>query len=189
MKNKYRVLVALAGFAALFLFITSTMTTWVVYSGGTTPEALNYLPLIIAPEGTPTVTPTATPTAAPTVIPPGSVPNVVIDQIVYDPSSGNDLDGEYVRILNNEAGPVDLTDWRLSDEANTVFVFPEFVLEAGTTVRVWVKEGSNNDSNLYWGRNRSVWNNAGDTAELKNSNSVLVDLCSYPGGGNSSNCN
>ena len=189
MCKKYRVLATLAGCVLLFLIVLAGLSSPIAFSGGATPTSFNYLPLILVAEGTPTNTPMPTNTPAPTAIPPGAVPNVSIDQIVYDPSSGTDLEGEYVRILNNEAGPVELTGWRLSDIADTTFIFPAFVLPAGATVRVWVKDGADNSAELYWGRGRAVWNNAGDTAFLKNSNDVLVDSCSYPGGGVSAGCN
>lgn len=171
------------------LLVLFGLGTTAVFSGDATPSAYSYLPVVMVPDGTPTVTPTPTNTPLPTVVPPSSVPNVRITQIEYDPASGTDLEGEFVRIVNNEAGPVDLTGWHLSDEADTVFTFPAYILGPGTVVKVWVREGTNSSNELFWGRNRSVWNNGGDTAFLKNASNVLVDSCSYSGGSVSTGCN
>lgn len=117
-----------------------------------------------------------------TTEPPPGAGNVVITRIEYDPAVGTDAEGEYVELKNTGAGAADLTDWTLRDEADTVYTFPAFTLNAQATVRVWVKSGTNDATNLYWGRSSAVWNNGGDTATLRNAEGIDVDSCTYPGG-------
>ncbi|MDX1522115.1 MAG: lamin tail domain-containing protein, partial [Anaerolineae bacterium] len=77
---------------------------------------------------------------------------------------------------------VDLTGWILQDEVETKYIFPSFSLPSQATVRVWVKSGTDNATNLYWGRNSATWNNTGDTASLRNAMNIEVDSCTYVGG-------
>ena len=86
---------------------------------------------------------------------------------------------EYVAIKNNGTEDVDMTDWTLKDQANHIFNFPSFVLEAGKTVTVHTGHGTNTDTNLYWGRSDYVWNNDHDTAYLYDANENLVYIYSY----------
>jgi hypothetical protein len=157
-----------------------------------TPVATAYLPLIRNdPPPTATATPSATPTATteppPTATTIPAIPNVQITHIEYNPP-GLDSEGEYVDIHNFETGPVLMTNWTLRDEANTVFTFPGFTLNGQASVRIWIRSGVNNQSNLYWGRNSATWNNDGDTAFLRNSTGQQVDICTYAGGGQGIGC-
>jgi competence protein ComEC len=75
-----------------------------------------------------------------------------------------------------------MTGWTLSDEGSNVYTFPSFTLQANNTVNVWVTSGTNDSSNLYWGRGSAVWNNTGDTATIKDDQATTINECSYPGG-------
>ncbi|WP_461862693.1 lamin tail domain-containing protein [Thermococcus sp.] len=111
---------------------------------------------------------------------PGSS-GVVISYVDYDPP-GDDVEGEYVVIENEGLSDVDLTGWQLRDEANHAYTFPTgFILKAGASVRVHTGEGTDTDTDLYWGRKQAVWNNNGDTAYLYNAEGKLVDKCSWTG--------
>ena len=105
--------------------------------------------------------------------------NVRISCIEYDPP-GDDVAGEYVRIQNVGAVGATMTGWTLCDLANNCYTFPSYVLGAGATVKVWVKAGTNTQTDLYWGRGSSVWTNTGDTAFLRDDAGALVDQYSYP---------
>jgi hypothetical protein len=39
-------------------------------------------------------------------------------------------------------------------------------LEPGADITVWTKAGTNDGSNVYWGRNHAVWNNRGGDAAV-----------------------
>ena len=136
-----------------------------------------------APTTGPTSTPTTSPTSSPTLSPsstPTSPPaiGITIVEVLADPS-GIDADGEYVRIRNDGASTVTMTGWTLRDLANATFTFPTFTLAPGAEVRVWVRSGVNDATNLYWGRGSAVWNNDGDTAILRDASGVEVARLSY----------
>lgn len=148
------------------------MTPQTAVAGGVTPTMDSFIPLMVKPAATPTAT---TPPA-----------DVQITLIVYNPN-GDDVAGEYVRIENKGGTTAVLTGWTLSDNDTHVYDFPSFSLAPGAAVLVWVKSGTDNATNLYWGSAQAYWNNTGDTAFLRDGG-TLVDSCSYGGGGVSANC-
>lgn len=148
------------------------------------------------PMGTATPTPppaptpplsTATPPVAPTEAAPpapaqttGPASGVAITFVEYNPK-GRDIDGEYVRIANTTGAPVSLTGWTLSDTAQNVYTFPNFILPPNGEVRLWTKSGKNNAQNLYWGRKVAAWNNEGDTATLRDVGGNIISRYTYTG--------
>jgi endonuclease G len=148
---------------------------------GTAPVSI-YLPLVRAASQTqPAPSPTASPAPAPSPTPsptPAPSAGVQIVRVEYDPP-GDDLAGEYVLIANQGQAAADLAGWTLRDESGTVYSFPAFTLAPGAEVRVWVKAGTNDAANLYWGRGSPVWNNAGDTATLRDARGELVSVFTY----------
>jgi hypothetical protein len=107
-----------------------------------------------------------------------SAADVQITFIEYNPP-GSDLEGEYVRIENSGSGAADMTNWTLRDDADHVFAFPTFTLDAGATVRVWTKAGTNTSTDLYWRSGSAIWNNTGDCAYLRDSGGTPVDTYCY----------
>jgi phosphatidylserine/phosphatidylglycerophosphate/cardiolipin synthase-like enzyme len=114
----------------------------------------------------------------PPVIPPDQ--QVTIATVVYDPP-GDDLAGEHVLLRNSGGRPVDLGGWTLRDEAGAIYTFPAVTLGAGAELRVWVKAGTDDAANLYWGRGQPVWNNSGDTATLRDVTGQEWAVYSYVG--------
>ncbi|MDM8527838.1 lamin tail domain-containing protein [Anaerolineales bacterium HSG24] len=138
----------------------------------------------VYPTDSPTPTPAGSPTATPTSYPVGSSPitaSVRVTYIEYNPD-GDDLEGEYVRVKNFGEFDVDMMGWSLCDEKNSCYKFLTFTLQSQATVAVWVKEGADTTQDVYWGNSRSVWNNGGDSALLKNASSDLIHRCTYSGG-------
>ncbi len=105
-------------------------------------------------------------------------PTITIVQVIADPP-GDDLAGEAVVLQNDGTRPVALTGWTLRDQANTTYTFPTFTLAAGAKVTVWVKAGTDDARNLYWGRGQAVWNNTGDTAILSDAAGTEVARYNY----------
>lgn len=99
--------------------------------------------------------------------------DVRITRIELNPEV-QDEPGEYVLVTNLGDAAQMLTNWTLRDKAHHTFTFPEFTLPAGGIVRVWVKEGQNTPTDLYWGLKASVWNNTGDTAYLHDSSGIVI---------------
>jgi len=88
--------------------------------------------------------------------------------------------GEWIQITNEGASPIDLGACTLGDEANHVYVFDPRQLAAGATVRLHSGQGQDTGEDLYWGFvGRSVWNNSGDTAYLRDPQGNLVDVYTY----------
>jgi deoxyribonuclease-1-like protein len=86
------------------------------------------------------------------------------------------LDDEWVKITNTGTSSISLTGWELKDEGDKfTYTFPSFSLESGSTVTVHTEQGTNTATELYWGSDRPVWNNDGDTARLYDINGNLVD--------------
>jgi len=89
------------------------------------------------------------------------------------------LNGEWVEITNKDTAAQSLTGWTLEDEGNHTYTFPEFSLNAGSSVKVHTGEGTDTTRDLYWGRSTSVWNNGGDVATLRDASGNIVS--SYSG--------
>lgn len=92
---------------------------------------------------------------------------------------GDNLAGQYVCIVNHSHEQVDLSGWHLQDRTGATYDFPPFVLPAGALVRVRTGEGTNSESDLYWGRGASVWRNEGDIVRLYDRLWNLIDEQSY----------
>ena len=90
------------------------------------------------------------------------------------------MEGEWVLIANDGEGDQDMTGWKLSDDDDHFYFFPEgFILESETEVYVWTRSGTDTDTDLYWGRSDPVWGNDGDTAYLEDDEGTLVDAWSW----------
>jgi endonuclease G len=114
-----------------------------------------------------------------TAAPQPQLPQVTITNVVFDPP-GDDLAGEYVLLRNLGQAAATLTSWTLRDEAGAIYTFPTFTLAASAEVRVWVKAGTNDGTNLYWGRSQPIWNNTGDTATLRDTSGAEISRFTYP---------
>ena len=163
-----------------------TATTLILLSAGllATASAASgglYMPLIF--NGAPTPVSTATPTCTPTITPtPTETPKpfayIEITDMEYDPP-GDDVLGEYVVIENQGTANENMTGWKLKNEENNTFRFPTFILKAGSEVTVWTREGTNTETDLYWGSERAIWDNSEDCATLLDESYQLVDWYCY----------
>ena len=103
----------------------------------------------------------------------------------YD-ARGNDcenLNDEYVIFKNTCDFDCELTNWRVKDEANHIYIFPEFTLKAQATVTLYTGCGENTENELYWCNSgykcNAIWNNKGDTLYLWDDEGNLVLTYSY----------
>ncbi len=87
--------------------------------------------------------------------------NFTITTIV---GAGN-LEAEYVEILNQSPGDVDLTDWQLVDEDNHTFTFPRLILSNNGAVKIYSKSGQNSVIELFWQSEDPIWT-SGEVATL-----------------------
>jgi micrococcal nuclease len=95
---------------------------------------------------------------------------------------GNDnqnLNDEYVTFRNKCFSPLHLKGWILLDSRNTTFDFPDIELRPKAKITLHTGRGKANETDLYWGKSRAVWNNNGDTLFLLDSDGNLVLNHSY----------
>ena len=91
--------------------------------------------------------------------------------------------GEWIEIKNNCQNNIDLNNWMLKDSSsNNKYIFSNFILNSGKSVKIYSGCGKNNESELYWqcpeGK-YAIWNNSGDQAFLYDANGNLVDTYKY----------
>ena len=68
----------------------------------------------------------------------------------------------------------------MSDEAGTQYVVPKgFVLGAGGRVTLYTGDGTDTDTELYWGGDAAVRNNDGDTVYVRTDEGrrVVAEFC------------
>ena len=141
-----------------------------------------YLPLVhnqVTPTPTCTVTPTPTPTATPTPLP--AIVRIAPDCSQFDVpgADGKRYTEEYVCFENRGGATAYLEGWVVRDEADAQYTFPPFELAPQAVVRLRSGYGTDTATDLYWGQNRFVWNNAGDTVYLYDNVGNLVDRYAY----------
>ncbi len=78
------------------------------------------------------------------------------------------LNGEWVVIVNNGDTPIDLTDWSLRDASsvNRFSFGPGTILAAGRDLFIFTGCGRDGDNRRYWCAGGPIWGNSGDSAFL-----------------------
>jgi len=125
----------------------------------------------------PVISPTSP--SAPT-IPEAS--NVQITRIFYDGVIPRVESDEYVEITNLGTEPQDLAGWMLKDisEGYPSFTFPHYILESGTTIRVYTNEIHPEWGGFSFDYGKAIWNNTEpDMAVLYNTQGQEVSRKSY----------
>ena len=104
---------------------------------------------------------------------------VIIRYIDYDPDSGQG--NETVEIENVGGTAIQLEGWYLQDEASrTHYNFPNVTLDSGSVIRIHSGEGTDSDTDLFWGWYQGIWNNnGGDLALLQDEEGLMVDYYCY----------
>jgi endonuclease YncB( thermonuclease family) len=94
-------------------------------------------------------------------------PVVRIDDIVFDPPGPDDeaLDDEYVTIVNEGYGRVDISGWTLRDESSTnrITIPGGAVLSPGDTFTVVTGCDDSGSNTIAWCSDTPIWSNGGDT--------------------------
>jgi hypothetical protein len=86
---------------------------------------------------------------------------VVIRSVV---GAGN-LEMEYVQILNQSDGAVNLNGWQLQNGRGQHFTFPALILNQDGAVEVHSKAGTSTVIELYWQSETPIWQ-SGDSVTL-----------------------
>lgn len=109
--------------------------------------------------------------------------NLRIDEVEPD-APGNDaenLNGEWVRIVNDGAIEIELLGWMLQDESSSHrYEFPAATIDPQGTITIRSGCGEDSDTELHWCVSGSaVWNNDGDTVFLLDPSGNLADSLGY----------
>lgn len=77
--------------------------------------------------------------------------------------------------LKNEGTRVlDISGWSVEDEDENTFRFLEdTILDLGDQVTLHSGDGTDTESDCYWGSDRPMWRNAGDTILVRDADGVL----------------
>lgn len=108
-----------------------------------------------------------------------------ITEIRWNPPGPDedDLNGEYLVIVNRAERPADLGGFTLRDESssNRYRFPPGWILPAGGRAAVHSGSGRDRPGILYWGSGRPIWNNGGDRAFLLDPAGNITAEYSYRG--------
>ncbi len=78
-------------------------------------------------------------------------------------------------ILKNICGvKCELTNWSIKDEGRKKFIFPEYIIEPNSEIKIIVKNLENTEEILYWKNENYVWTDSGDSLFLRDSKNKLV---------------
>lgn len=81
-----------------------------------------------------------------------------------DGDDRDNLNDEYIVFENSDAEPLDLSGWMVQDESGAIYTVPEgTTLAAGATMTLRTGSGVDTSTEQYWGSERPLWNNDGDT--------------------------
>jgi micrococcal nuclease len=103
--------------------------------------------------------------------------------VLSDPpgSDTDNLEGEWVDIVNAGLTEVSMRGWVLKDESSShrYFFGDDFVIAPQTVVRISTGCGPDDDETLFWCNGSAIWNNTGDTAFLLDPNGNIVTFYRY----------
>jgi micrococcal nuclease len=106
----------------------------------------------------------------------------VIEVLSDPPGSDTDnLEGEWVDIVNGGFTEISMRGWVLKDESSRHrYAFPDdFVIAPQGVVRIRTGCGPDDDETLYWCNGSAIWNNTGDTAFLLDPKGNIVTFYRY----------
>jgi competence protein ComEC len=99
-------------------------------------------------------------------------------ETIHADASGNDhenLNDEYIVLANTRSTALDLTGWSIEDAAGHEYTFPDgFTLDPSASVTLYSGSGTDTADELYWGSERAIWNNGGDTIIITDEEGAVV---------------
>ena len=110
---------------------------------------------------------------------------MVVECIFFDGLAAHSEADEYVQVLNNGTGAIDLAGWKLTDidDGRPEFVFGGYSLAPGQRVRVYTNLIHPQWGGFSFGSSLPVWNNdEPDMAGLFTPAGALVSTRTYPPG-------
>jgi endonuclease YncB( thermonuclease family) len=120
----------------------------------------------------------------PTITVSQTTPGIFIDPTCSQFNApGNDNDNkneEYVCITNPGSAAIDISAWSVNDEYGWKYTFPNFILDAGASLKLHTGCGTDTSLDLYWCRDETaIWNNGGDCAYLSDASGVRIHEYCY----------
>lgn len=97
------------------------------------------------------------------VLPPIDTPVIQIANVF----AAGDLQNELLVIERIGVGDLNLISWKIIDQNNNTFVFPEIELVKGQ-ISVYSRSGTNTVNTLFWGSEEPIWD-AGETVTVLDS--------------------
>ena len=122
---------------------------------------------------------TSTPIPEATATPSSIGGQVIIKAIFYDGKEPLVEGDEYAEIKNTGEQPVDLKGWYLDADDSQLFYFPSFILNPGSSCRIYTNEDHPEYCSFNFKSPTPVWNNKGDTGRLYDNNGTMVDEYTY----------
>lgn len=100
-----------------------------------------------------------------------------ISKVQYDApgDDGTNINGEWLRLKNLGSRSIQLQGFFLHDESHQRFVFPKKDLAPGEEISLFSGKGSHEVDSFFWGSDKPIWNNDGDTVFLFDPEGKLVD--------------
>jgi hypothetical protein len=80
-----------------------------------------------------------------------------IDVLIRKVVGAGDLEMEYVEIYNQSPGPIDLSNWQLTDQDGQSFLFPALILNSEGAIKVYSQKGTNTVIELHWQSDAPIW--------------------------------
>ncbi|MEW5827096.1 MAG: lamin tail domain-containing protein [Candidatus Bipolaricaulota bacterium] len=116
-------------------------------------------------------------------VPPPSGPAVGFTWPFHYDAAGDDaenLNDEYLTLLNEEDHPVDLSGWTIENERGVTFRFPHgAMLASRATITVHSGGGADSETVFYWRAGDPVWSDRSDLAILRDAQGNIVDVYAY----------
>lgn len=106
-------------------------------------------------------------------------PGIVGIESIAVSDEGSLTSHEHIVLRNTGQYSLSLLDWRLRDQNDVEYRFPDFMLAPYASVKIWTASGRNNSANLYWGRTAPVWTNRGNVATLEDDSESVITTYSY----------
>lgn len=87
---------------------------------------------------------------------------------------------EYVEITNTGGPTINLKGWQVSaGDKGQVFTFPDFTLVGGHHIRIHTNQVHPQWGGFTFGSSRPIWNDQGDTGELRKPDGTIVSTHTY----------
>jgi len=102
---------------------------------------------------------------------------LVVVSDIHPNAAGRDIDNledEWMEFMAT-CSSIDLTGWTVQNQNAVTYTFPDnFVLVKDAKVKLRSGHGVNTATDLYWGRNHSLWNNRTGNVKIFDNQGILV---------------